>query len=134
MNASNQLVNTLIRVASHANVVYGACIDSAGKMRLQQLQTGPLVDIKENLFARQYVDEIFVSLYHHGKHWPYLSRHINAAAILLRNAEQLHWAVHRVLQAMYQVRVRRLVFESSTAILRRRIIAVIITRGGPTLY
>ena len=38
-----------------------------------------------------------------------MSRHINAAAVLPRNAEQLRWAVHKALQAVYQARVRRLV-------------------------
>ena len=37
-----------------------------------------------------------------------MSRHINAAAVLPCNAEQLRCAVHKALQAVYQARVRRL--------------------------
>ena len=58
-----------------------------------------------------------------------MSRHINAAAVLPRNAEQLCWAVHKALQAVYQARVRRLVTS-----LRRRLVAVINARGGPIRY
>ena len=36
-----------------------------------------------------------------------MNRHINAAAVLPRITEQLRWAVHKALQAVYQARVRR---------------------------
>ena len=55
-----------------------------------------------------------------------MSRHVNAAAVLHRNAEQLRWSVNKALQAVYQARVRRLVTS-----LRRLLVAVINTRGGP---
>ena len=37
----NQLANAFIRAASYANFSSGARIDSVGRMRLKQLQTGP---------------------------------------------------------------------------------------------
>ena len=54
----NQLVNSVIRTASYANVCSGARIDNIGCVsndcKLDH------VDIQEDLYAQQYVDEIFV--------------------------------------------------------------------------
>ena len=61
--------------------------------------------------------------------WSFMSRHINAAEVLPRNAEQLRGAVHNAWQAVSQARIRRLV-----ASLRRRVLAVIRARGGRTRY
>ena len=61
--------------------------------------------------------------------WSCMSCHINAAAVLPRNAEQLRWAVHDAWQEVSPARIRRLV-----ASLGRRVVAVINARGGPTRY
>ena len=53
-----------------------------------------------NLYAQQYVDEIFVPTKHHGKHLALYEPPINAAAVLPRHAEQFRWAVHKVLQVV----------------------------------
>ena len=58
-----------------------------------------------------------------------MSRHINAVAVLPRNAEQLCWALYKALQAVYQARVRRLLTSP-----RRWLVAVTNARGGPTRY
>ena len=61
--------------------------------------------------------------------WSYMSSHINGAAVLPRSAEQLRRAVHDAWLEVSQARIRRLV-----ASLRRRFVAVINARGGPTRY
>ena len=60
-------MNALIRAASHANVCSGTDIsDSVGCVPNDCNMD--LVDNWENLYAQQYVDEIFVPTKHHGKH------------------------------------------------------------------
>ena len=97
-------MNALTGAAFHANVCNGARIsDSVGEVSNVQLD---LVDNKENMYAQQYVGEMCVppnitetfdkNNYHTLQiQSEYVespeSLHINAATVLLQNAEQLRW-------------------------------------------
>ena len=124
----NQLVNALIRAASHVNVCSGTGInDNVGCVSKDCNMD--LVDNKENLYAQKYVDEIFVPTKHHGKHLALSEPPYQCCRSSTLKCPQLRLAVHKALQAGYQARVRRLV-----TVFRRRLVAVINARGGPTRY
>ena len=63
----NQLVNALIRAASHANVCSGALISASAECVSNDCKLD-LVDNEDNLYAQQYVDEIVFPPKHQGKY------------------------------------------------------------------
>ena len=125
----NLLVNALFRAASHANVCSGTGISGSVGCVSNDCNMD-FVDNKDNLYAQQYEDEIFVPTKHHGKHLAlYEPPMISMLPQFYLEMPSSFAGLCTWLCRRYQACVRRLVTS-----LRRRLVAVINARVGPPRY
>ena len=125
----NQLVNALIRAASHANVCSGMRINDSVACASNDCKLD-FVDNKENLYIQKYVDEIFVPTKQQGKHLALYEPPYQWC----RNSTSKCRAASPGCAQDFAGGVSGARSSPRNEPVRRRLVAVINARGGPTRY